>query len=97
MEWLKKLGKIIIGSISGSCLVLLNQTTPMDLTRDSYTLEQLAYQDNHRKEVSEQNEWSFRWVADRRFVLLQGGDGATGNHLHPVGLRRAVHRSVVGR
>ena len=93
MELFKKLRTTITGSVAGSCIVLLNQTTPMDMTRDFHTLEELSYQDERGKEASERHDWSFQWVVDRGFVLVPGRK--TGTRHHTVGLRRAVYRTVV--
>ena len=95
MKMLQQLRRIMTGSVAGSCIVLLNQTMPMDVTREFYTLEELAYQDTQPKQTSGQTNWSYQWVVDRGFVLMPTGTPCSCGH--KAGFRQAVYRTLVNR
>jgi hypothetical protein len=93
MNLLAQLQNKIAGFLTGSCIVLFNPTTPIGTTQPTYTLEELSYQKvRHETGVPGGQGWSYRWIDNKGFVLRPGRPDAPGQH--PVGLRRAVYRSV---
>ncbi len=95
MKRLSNLWKFITGTVTGSCIAVFNPSLPVSLTGDSYTLEELAYQDTRHEERTAETGWSYQWVPEEGLVLLSNRKTPEGRQT--VGLRRAVFRTVVGK
>lgn len=93
MKLLERLRKYVAGTLTGSCIVLLNPITPIGTGQQFYTLEELSYQDTKQEQTTGKQGWSYQWVYDKGFVLQPNRRGGPAEQ--PVRLRRAVYRSIV--
>lgn len=89
MELLRRSKKLLIGGLAGSFITLLGPVSPIDFNEQSYTLEELAYQSDWKKNCTTQSHWNFQWTYPKGFVLQQG-HGSTVKH-NPA-IRKAVFR-----
>ena len=93
MKVMEKLKNAFNGALTGSCLVLINTTTPVGTTGPAYTLEELSYQETGKEIVHPAYGWSYKWVNERGFILQPNQQSCPA--LQPVRIRRAVYRWIV--
>ena len=93
MKFFRTLKSDILGGLTGSFLTLVGPVTPLGITGNLYTLEELAYQTSQESPRTGNGQWTFEWI-DRKGFILQNKPSLSGKT--PVHLRRAVYRFVSG-
>ncbi|MBN1306664.1 MAG: hypothetical protein JXA18_02015 [Chitinispirillaceae bacterium] len=92
MEVLRKSKRLLLGGLTGSFLTLFGPVTPIGLSGEYFTLEELSWQTARRVEGSKDAPWTFVWVNSRGFVLQRKHRNGSPQ---PAPMRHAVYRRII--